>query len=238
MANDAVALNDLLVKFTNPDPDIRFMALTDLNSLLAKDFDFRDSEVKVTDQVLALLFDQNSEVQNNSSKSLVLLSAKINNLSYLCDSLLKRMQVKDQNDVSLSQNDICLLTLSRIIDNVKPALFQPLLSLILPKLLIQLKDPKFNVDLVDLLVIIYKKFTSCLDDDLQSVSVACLLDLFTHKRAIVRSRTINAIGAFAKNCKESNFKILAKTLSSQLLKLSENNHEELQSYLSALSALW
>lgn len=65
-------LNALLGKFSDPDPDIRYMSLSDLYELLASQGAQVASEsyfcTKIIDGLLKTLEDQNGEVQNQALK--------------------------------------------------------------------------------------------------------------------------------------------------------------------------
>ncbi|KAG9075951.1 hypothetical protein FS749_012320, partial [Ceratobasidium sp. UAMH 11750] len=66
-------LQTRIEKMQSPDSDLRFMALNDLASDLAKNLlanQDENSEAKLTRQVVALLADKNSEVKNQAVKCL------------------------------------------------------------------------------------------------------------------------------------------------------------------------
>jgi cullin-associated NEDD8-dissociated protein 1 len=66
-------VNSLLTKMTDPDPDFRFMALSDLFTVLSigkPDFLHHDynTAARTVDNVVRALDDQNGEVQNQAIK--------------------------------------------------------------------------------------------------------------------------------------------------------------------------
>lgn len=72
-ASSAQALASLLPKLNDPDPDIRFMSLSDLSNILAapaSNYISNDSNTaaRVVDGLLKALTDTNGEVQNQALK--------------------------------------------------------------------------------------------------------------------------------------------------------------------------
>lgn len=71
----AFHINAMLEKMANPDPDYRFMALSDLHeTLISTNSHFNASQIeagtmsKIVDAVIKALDDQNGEVQNLAVK--------------------------------------------------------------------------------------------------------------------------------------------------------------------------
>lgn len=71
--NAAQNISNLLSKLDDPDPDIRYMQLNDLNSILsgaASDFLRNDTHTaaRIIDRLMKALTDSNGEVQNQALK--------------------------------------------------------------------------------------------------------------------------------------------------------------------------
>jgi hypothetical protein len=80
-------ISTLLGKLNDPDPDIRFMQLSDLTSILnapASDYLKNDTHTaaRIIDGLLKALSDQNGEVQNQALKWLVCLQPQFDDADF------------------------------------------------------------------------------------------------------------------------------------------------------------
>ncbi|EDV20392.1 uncharacterized protein TRIADDRAFT_51005 [Trichoplax adhaerens] len=187
----------LCSKMNSVDKDYRFMATNDLISALQHEYFKLDdeSEKKVVSTVMRLLEDKNGEVQNLAVKCLGLLVTKVkeNYVEQIANSLCDGMK-----STSEQLRDISSIGLKTVIADIAS---QTQLAVLLCKLIVsrllsvipRAQDPSVQLEALDILSDILKKYGGLLADHHSNVQ-DCLIAQMTSSRLAVRKRATIALG--------------------------------------------
>ncbi|RDD39311.1 Cullin-associated NEDD8-dissociated protein 1 [Trichoplax sp. H2] len=197
MAFSMYTIQSLLDKMNSVDKDYRFMATNDLISALQHEYFKLDdeSEKKVVSTVMRLLEDKNGEVQNLAVKCLGLLVTKVkeNYVEQIANSLCDGMK-----STSEQLRDISSIGLKTVIADIAS---QTQLAVLLCKLIVsrllsvipRAQDPSVQLEALDILSDILKKYGGLLADHHSNVQ-DCLIAQMTSSRLAVRKRATIALG--------------------------------------------
>ncbi|KAG8898086.1 hypothetical protein FRB99_007676, partial [Tulasnella sp. 403] len=235
MAPKTYQIQQLLEKMLSPDQDFRFMALNDLMAEVAHDraiFAQDDqSEVKVLNQVLALIEDKISEVKNQAVKCLgqLIKIMRESNLNLVVDKLVDFSSRKEEE-----LRDVAGLALKTVVSELPPdgKLAQTACIKLMPKLLEQLKKarpspftgslhspdliyqpstpPETILETLSTLSVLVTRFPQHLAQT-KDDPVSIITPLLTHSRPAVRKRAISTLAQFLPIVPEDRFSDLLKT---------------------------
>lgn len=219
------------------------MATTDLLShLKAQEFGLDASnEQKVVDQVLVLLQDSNSEVQNMSVKCLGQLVA---GSCRILDATKKVVDLLDDSTASI--RDIASLSLKTILLQI-PTNSKELptfVAFLAPTLIKQLQKDSIDLELIDLLsALLTGRYGQVLTSastsrDLQVQISQVLLSLINNTASVVRKRAISCLSNYASLVYGDLFQNFLQQLVGGLeQKIAILDYDRLLSHLSAIGVL-
>ncbi|GAA6003408.1 TIP120 domain-containing protein [Rhodotorula paludigena] len=199
-AKSSYQVQQLLTKLKNPDADLRFMALNDLNTEARQPgFGIDDAtEYQLIDQVLGLVTDVNGEVKSVAVKTLATLVPYVaaSRIQTIIDRLVQFTASQDEG-----VRDIASLGLKMVVAEVQPGspLATTCCTKLAPEVVKQLSDPNSSAELVldslDLISDILSRFESTVRTlpNLQQSVLKAATPLLAHGRAAVRKRTVSTI---------------------------------------------
>ncbi|KWU42987.1 TIP120-domain-containing protein, partial [Rhodotorula sp. JG-1b] len=201
-ARNSYAIQSLITKLKNPDADLRFMALNDLNAEARQPgFSLDDpTEHQLVDQVLALVTDVNGEVKSVAVKTLATLIPHVGTtrIQTIIDRLVQFTASKEDEG---GVRDIASLGLKMVVAEVQPGtpLAQTCCSKLAPEIVKQLNDAASSAELVvdslDLVSDILSRFESTVRSNthLQQSILKATTPLLSHGRPAVRKRAVAAL---------------------------------------------
>lgn len=212
----SVAMDGLLDKMRSTDSDVRYMALSDLASAVAQrytHFPIETSlEISMTERVLELLNDTNSEVKNLAVTTLGGLSLRVQNarlvkiLHVLCDG------VRSENE---EQRDICALGIRTLLSDMQQAgdkaakLTDTVVQTILPFVAAQMDEPDDarQTSALDVLndVLTHAGQTVVAHALLEQAAADALLTKLMSRRTSLVRRSMQGLGTLCRVCRASTY---------------------------------
>ncbi|KAG8745439.1 hypothetical protein FRC10_007982 [Ceratobasidium sp. 414] len=192
-------LQTRIEKMQSPDSDLRFMALNDLASDLAKNLlsnQDEASEAKLTRQVVALLADKNSEVKNQAVKCLGQLIKVVRpaQMDSTIDQLIEYSGGKDDELRDIAGLALKTVTAELPQDGaVAPRTIQKLVPKLLQQLSTPTTPPDALIETLATLTILVSRFPSHVPP---TEPMTVLTPLLAHARPAVRKRAISTIASF------------------------------------------
>jgi len=196
---------------SSADKDLRFMAVSDLLSEMAKDtFRLDRYESKVSDALLKLLEDTNGEVQNLTLRCFPLLVSKVSDaaLSAVVKSLLASLGAKEEH-----VRDLSALGLKSIVSSLPlgGAATPAVVTLMADTLLVYInKDNREGVifESLDILGDLVARFGFLLEKANGNIRDAALRQL-KHTRVGIRKRALSVIATIAPTIANNDEQLIA-----------------------------
>ncbi|BGP09967.1 hypothetical protein JCM10049v2_005845 [Rhodotorula toruloides] len=243
MAKSSYAVSQLLTKLKNPDADLRFMALQDLQTeSRSPSFGIDDAtEYALVDQVLALVKDVNGEVKGGAVRT---LSTLVPHLSPARIQTTIDRLVALTSDPDDGVRDIASLGLKMVVGEVQPgtALAQTCCQRLAPEVVKLLGDPASSAELVldslDLLSDILSRFETTIRTlpAIQSSILKASTPLLSHGRAAVRKRTVSTLAVLVPSAASAD--VFDKLVTGTVLPaLKDSDEEQLRTAVSLVGAL-
>ncbi|BGP01934.1 Armadillo-type fold [Rhodotorula toruloides] len=243
MAKSSYAVSQLLTKLKNPDADLRFMALQDLQTeSRSPSFGIDDAtEYALVDQVLGLVRDVNGEVKGGAVRT---LSTLVPHLSPARIQTTIDCLVALTSDPDDGVRDIASLGLKMVVGEVQPgtALAQTCCQRLAPEVVKLLGDPSSSAELVldslDLLSDILSRFETTIRTlpAIQSSILKASTPLLSHGRAAVRKRTVSTLAVLIPSAASAD--VFDKLVTGTVLPaLKGSDEEQLRTAVSLVGAL-
>ncbi|EJD55111.1 TIP120-domain-containing protein [Auricularia subglabra TFB-10046 SS5] len=204
----------------SPDHDFRFMALNDLMTEIRQDpssyLGDEQTEMKVLNQVMALVEDKISEVKNQAVKCLgqLIKIVRENQMEVVVDKLIDFSTSKDEE-----LRDIAGLALKTITSElpVDGKLAHKACFKLTPKLLNQLANsntpPETLIETLAILSILITRFPAFVSSpEIQPQPLTVLTPLLSHQRPAVRKRAIVTLSQFLPHAPENIFPGLVRSV--------------------------
>ncbi|GAA5985956.1 hypothetical protein JCM10908_006347 [Rhodotorula pacifica] len=247
-ARNSYAIQSLITKLKNPDADLRFMALNDLNAEARQPgFSLDDpTEHQLVDQVLALVNDANGEVKSVAVKTLATLIPHVNatRIQTIIDRLVQFTASKDEG-----VRDIASLGLKMVVAEVQPGtpLAQTCCSKLAPEIVKQLGDSASSaellVDSLDLISDILSRFESTVRSNthLQQSILKATTPLLSHGRPAVRKRAVSALATLIPTTASTSSSVfdtlVSKTILPSLQSRNGSSDDQFRTSVSLVGAL-
>ncbi|GAA5863674.1 hypothetical protein JCM3774_001210 [Rhodotorula dairenensis] len=247
-ARNSYAIQALITKLKNPDADLRFMALNDLNGEARQPgFSLDDpTEHQLVDQVLALVTDANGEVKSVAVKTLATLIPHVGTtrIQTIIDRLVQFTASKDEG-----VRDIASLGLKMVVAEVQPGtpLAQTCCSKLAPEIVKQLGDTSSSaellVDSLDLISDILSRFESTVRSNthLQQSILKATTPLLSHGRPAVRKRAVSALATLVPTTASTSASVFDTLVSNTILPSLQSGNtstdDQFRTSVSLVSAL-
>ena len=255
---------NLLPKYRDPDPDIRFMSLNDLHTIVSGNtsgtLDYTTA-AKTVDALIELLDDRNGDVQGQAIKCVGPLArlAPTEILPPFIDRIIN-MKLPNSKDGSIPPSAIRALinhfpepANSASSSSAHREAYKAVSKVLLPRLLPTTSSAKatpnitINVadsngpsaDCIDLLNEIVTVFGPLLQDNIKDALSNCYLDILGSERggSIVKKKAVQGLAALAVNYPASSFRSLAERVESRLIRAGSHLSSIQKFYLTLVGSL-
>ncbi|CAK9779690.1 unnamed protein product [Cutaneotrichosporon oleaginosum] len=220
-------LPSLQDKFKSTDLDLRVIGLTDLNKELERIIALNNAssrqsgkgpepyaaeaaEKTLTESVLALLYDEISEVKNAAVRSLANMAsrARPTYLRQIITTLTDGIDQTGAREVNEENRDISCMALKSVVASMSTdgeatvLCLSTVLTTIRNNVTHANANPQLASELLQILTDVYQRFPLAIaqSKELQALSVELLKEVFTYPKLSVRKRAVPPLAAFISVC--------------------------------------